>query len=91
MSASCDQEMCPNWSGDGAVCPCAVFGIERPSPAARCVREGGTPDGDELIVDCREHGEIGTVPAQWVEVGDGLSEYERMEALFADHVASITR
>lgn len=27
---SCAQEMCPNWSGDGRVCPCAVFGIEPP-------------------------------------------------------------
>jgi hypothetical protein len=27
MSA-CGQEMCPNWSGDGRVCPCALFGIE---------------------------------------------------------------
>lgn len=26
--ADCGQEMCPNWSGDGNVCPCAVFGIE---------------------------------------------------------------
>ena len=30
MSA-CEQEMCPRWSGDGNVCPCAVFGIQRPS------------------------------------------------------------
>lgn len=30
--STCDQEMCPNWSGDGNVCPCAVFGLERPSP-----------------------------------------------------------
>lgn len=28
--ASCDQEMCPRWSGDGNVCPGAVLGIERP-------------------------------------------------------------
>lgn len=25
--ARCDQEMCPNWSGDGEVCPCAVFDL----------------------------------------------------------------
>lgn len=27
----CEQELCPNWSGDGDVCPCAVLGIERSS------------------------------------------------------------
>ena len=27
---ACEQEMCPRWSGDGNVCPCAVFGIEPP-------------------------------------------------------------
>jgi len=27
----CGQEMCPNWSGDGNVCPCTLFGIERPT------------------------------------------------------------
>jgi hypothetical protein len=21
----CKQEMCPNWSGDGNVCPCAIL------------------------------------------------------------------
>jgi hypothetical protein len=26
---ACDQELCPNWSGDGGVCPCALFDIER--------------------------------------------------------------
>jgi hypothetical protein len=28
----CAQELCPNWSGDGDVCPCAVFGRPRPCP-----------------------------------------------------------
>lgn len=27
----CDQEMCPHWSGDGDVCPCAVFNLDRPT------------------------------------------------------------
>lgn len=27
----CEAELCPNWSGDGDVCPCAVFGLERPA------------------------------------------------------------
>ena len=26
----CEQELCPNWSGYGNVCPCAVFELERP-------------------------------------------------------------
>lgn len=30
MVNNCDGELCPNWSGDGWVCPCAVFGLERP-------------------------------------------------------------
>lgn len=25
---ACDQELCPNWAGDGG-CPCAVLGIPR--------------------------------------------------------------
>lgn len=25
--SSCLQEMCVNWSGDGRVCPCALFGL----------------------------------------------------------------
>lgn len=24
---SCRQEECPNWSGDGNVCPCALFDL----------------------------------------------------------------
>lgn len=30
MVNNCDGELCPNWSGDGWTCPCAVFGLERP-------------------------------------------------------------
>jgi hypothetical protein len=26
----CEQELCENWTGDGDVCACAVFGIEKP-------------------------------------------------------------
>lgn len=25
---TCGQEMCPNWGGDGRVCPCALFDLE---------------------------------------------------------------
>jgi hypothetical protein len=31
----CAQEMCPNWSGDGDVCPCAIFDLPRPDHAER--------------------------------------------------------
>lgn len=27
----CEQELCPNWSGDGRVCPCAIFDLPRPT------------------------------------------------------------
>lgn len=26
--AECREELCPNWLGDGRVCPCALFDIE---------------------------------------------------------------
>lgn len=26
----CKQELCPNWSGDGNVCPCAVLDLTPP-------------------------------------------------------------
>jgi hypothetical protein len=37
----CEAELCRNWSGDGNVCPCAVFGIE---PDVVCGRCGCTPE-----------------------------------------------
>lgn len=43
MTSRCEMELCPNWSGDGDVCPCAVFGYDPPEPE-RC--EGDyNPDG----------------------------------------------
>lgn len=27
MRTRCEMELCPHWSGDGNVCPCAVFGL----------------------------------------------------------------
>jgi hypothetical protein len=27
---ACKQELCPNWSGDGNVCPCAIFDLDTP-------------------------------------------------------------
>jgi hypothetical protein len=28
MASRCKQESCANWSGDGRVCPCALFDLE---------------------------------------------------------------
>jgi len=40
----CDQEMCPNWAGDGG-CPCAVLGIPRePIEDETTDREVGNSD-----------------------------------------------
>ena len=53
-----------------------------------CTRESVTPTEDgRLIVDCSTHGEIGSV------AGGGLDrvapgEYERVEALWSEHVAA---
>ena len=49
----CDQEMCPNWAGDGG-CPCAVLGIEHEETQnCRECREGkhGACNGTALIDD----------------------------------------
>jgi hypothetical protein len=46
--ARCDQELCPNWGGDGRVCECVQLDLE-PGEAARALRvELGdeVPDGD---------------------------------------------
>lgn len=33
----CDEELCENWSGDGRVCPCALFDLPRTClPADAC-------------------------------------------------------
>lgn len=34
MPTDCEQELCPNWGGDGRACPalpCAALGLEPPS------------------------------------------------------------
>lgn len=32
MPERCEQELCENWSGDGRVCPCALFGLQPAGP-----------------------------------------------------------
>jgi len=41
----CGQEECPNWSGDGNVCPCAIFDIPRRLRCSGC-RELVRPEDD---------------------------------------------
>ena len=56
--ADCAQELCPNWSGDGRVCPCALFDLEPPTACQMlgehqqeyyegrtCRRCGSVPEG----------------------------------------------
>lgn len=52
--------------------------------SGECRRESVTPEGDELIIDCELHGEIGRLPAGVLE---GEDEYVRIEAFFAQHQA----
>lgn len=41
----CDQELCPNWSGDGNVCPCAIFDLKPET------NDDATADDDEQPAD----------------------------------------
>ena len=48
MSA-CRQELCENWSGDGNVCPCAVFDIE---PSDDVCEDCGSLKLGDICEDC---------------------------------------
>jgi hypothetical protein len=52
----CEMELCPNWSGDGRVCPCALFG-DPPDPP-RCELDYHPPGEDQGVCLARldEHG-----------------------------------
>ena len=43
MSA-CEMELCPHWTGDGRVCPCAMFDLDPAAVPARCELDYN-PDG----------------------------------------------
>jgi hypothetical protein len=45
MVSGCEGELCPNWSGDGRVCPCAVFDLEPPTPPQPRCELDYNPDG----------------------------------------------
>jgi hypothetical protein len=32
VTTRCRMELCTHWSGDGDVCPCAVFGMQPNTP-----------------------------------------------------------
>lgn len=38
----CGEEMCPNWSGDGRVCPCALFDLDPNEGKGECPDCNGT-------------------------------------------------
>lgn len=40
---ACDEELCPNWGGDGRVCNCVLLDLE-PGEAARAL--AGEVDND---------------------------------------------
>jgi hypothetical protein len=46
--ARCDQELCPNWGGDGRVCECVQLDIEPVRPRGHSADSSGdeVPDGD---------------------------------------------
>lgn len=47
---SCEQELCRNWSGDGDVCPCAIFDLERDVVCSCC-----NGDPNEVCDSCGDH------------------------------------
>lgn len=44
--SDCAQELCPNWGGDGRVCPCALFDLDQP-----IVLRDGRRDLVKLVYD----------------------------------------
>jgi hypothetical protein len=79
----CDDCRCDRPPDDPCPDFCTLAGALRVA-VPPCVREGLTPDGAELVVDCETHGEVGRVPA-------GSGEYEAAERLFGQHVATVPR
>lgn len=62
----CKQELCPNWSGDGNVCPCALFDLD-PS----CVQRRRLVCDDDLC-----HGVDQTICGLWAgrDFSDALDD-----------------
>lgn len=45
--AACDQELCPNWTGNGRVCGCALLGLEPGDAARELACQHGEVVGDD--------------------------------------------
>lgn len=75
MTGPCEMELCPNWSGDGRVCPCVLFDLDPPEPL-RCEADYNPDGGNDGVCLARLNAD-GTCPRQddhdqsWVEGGVG--------------------
>jgi hypothetical protein len=57
MATSCGMEMCPNWSGDGEVCMCALLDVPHVyTVCPDCGHEADTPNNWDLHVEVTGHG-----------------------------------
>lgn len=72
MTGRCEAELCPNWSGDGDVCPCAVFGLERPVlPISTLTGRPCTGHpADERCIECVADDDV-TIEGGYVHFGRG--------------------
>jgi hypothetical protein len=64
----CQQELCPNWSGDGNVCPCAIFDID---PPKRCCNLDCDREGTVFVGDLTTLGDYACSLCEVYIVGDG--------------------
>jgi len=75
MTSTCEMESCPNWSGDGEVCPCAVFDLGRPArPRSYCegdYRPPGSDHADVCFATLNARGEC-TRTGGWHDPDTGL-------------------
>lgn len=72
MTGRCEAELCPNWAGDGDVCPCAVFGLERPVvPISTLTGRPCTGHPvDERCIECVDEDQV-TIEDGYVHFGRG--------------------
>lgn len=76
----CEMELCPNWTGDGRVCPCALF--DDPPDPPRCeldYHHTGETDGVCLARldangDCTRKGGYHDDAGLWLPASDGHSD-----------------
>ncbi len=71
----CEMELCPNWTGDGRVCPCALF--DEPSDGLRCELDYHPPGEDQGVClaqldrygNCTRRGGAHNDDGMWVPFG----------------------